>query len=30
VQLGKKYGVSADTIRRKINKMLDEIRRWWK
>lgn len=29
-QIGKKYGVSADTIRRKIQKILDEIRKWWR
>jgi RNA polymerase sigma factor (sigma-70 family) len=27
--IGQKYGVSADTIRRKIQKILEEIRRWW-
>ncbi|MBN3490247.1 sigma-70 family RNA polymerase sigma factor [Acholeplasma equirhinis] len=29
-KIGEKYGVSADTIRRKLQKILDEIRRWWK
>lgn len=27
--IGQKYGVSAETIRRKIQKILEEIRRWW-
>ncbi|MBN3490238.1 sigma-70 family RNA polymerase sigma factor [Acholeplasma equirhinis] len=27
--IGKKYGVSADTMRRRIQKILDEIRRRW-
>lgn len=29
-EIGKKYGVSADTIRRRMQKILEEIRRWWK
>lgn len=29
-QIGRKYGVSADAMRRKIQKMLEQIRRWWK
>lgn len=29
-EIGNKYGVSADTMRRRMQKILDEIKRWWK
>lgn len=28
-EIGKRYDVSADTVRRRLSKILDKIRRWW-